>query len=397
MLTKKPYLIYGNGDCQNHGCEAIYRGTINLLGLPQTIRSSNVEIDKKSLPEFAEIINSAKGKYKRNLVYWKRYLRLRIKKEKTAMDVIPFLSAIEEDSMDISIALSVGGDNYCYSDQEFYGDLNAAYNRSGIRTILWGCSIEPKLLNRPDILRDLRSYSLIFARESISYEALVDKGIRALHFPDPAFFMETVLTDEINSKYLGKPSIGINLSPMVISNEKKSGLIFDSAVKLIEYLLNSTSYQILLIPHVIWKTNDDRVVLNEIKEKFKSCNRIKLVEDLPAPQLKGIISRCDALVASRTHAAIAGYSSNIPVLAIGYSVKARGLVKDIYGDDSYCLVESDKFESEEELTDMMVKILNDRDILKKKSKLYNAWAKDIRTTLENYFDNFSTSSLNLSE
>ena len=44
------------------------------------------------------------------------------------------------------------------------------------------------------------------------------------------------------------------------------------------------------------------------------------------------------MITARTHASIAAYSSCIPVLVLGYSVKSRGIARDIFGtDENYVL------------------------------------------------------------
>jgi polysaccharide pyruvyl transferase WcaK-like protein len=50
-----------------------------------------------------------------------------------------------------------------------------------------------------------------------------------------------------------------------------------------------------------------------------------------APQLKWNISRLTVFAGSRTHATIAALSSGVPTLCIGYSLKARGISKDLFG------------------------------------------------------------------
>ena len=52
-------------------------------------------------------------------------------------------------------------------------------------------------------------------------------------------------------------------------------------------------------------------------------------EELNAAQRKYLISRCEMLICCRTHASIAGYSSRIPTIVVGYSVKSRGIGMDI--------------------------------------------------------------------
>lgn len=43
-------------------------------------------------------------------------------------------------------------------------------------------------------------------------------------------------------------------------------------------------------------------------------------------------------IGARTHATIAAYSSCVPTLVVGYSIKARGIAKDLFGtDEGYVL------------------------------------------------------------
>ena len=48
-------------------------------------------------------------------------------------------------------------------------------------------------------------------------------------------------------------------------------------------------------------------------------------------ELKGFISRCRMFIGSRTHVTIAAYSTCVPTIAVGYSVKSKGIAKDIFG------------------------------------------------------------------
>ena len=56
-----------------------------------------------------------------------------------------------------------------------------------------------------------------------------------------------------------------------------------------------------------------------------------MIDDCSATDLKGYISRCRFMIAARTHASIAGYSTSVPTLVLGYSVKSRGIAQDIFG------------------------------------------------------------------
>ena len=62
--------------------------------------------------------------------------------------------------------------------------------------------------------------------------------------------------------------------------------------------------------------------------RYKSTGRVMLVQDCNCEELKGYISRCRFFIGARTHATIAAYSSQVPTLVVGYSVKAKGIAKD---------------------------------------------------------------------
>ena len=89
-----------------------------------------------------------------------------------------------------------------------------------------------------------------------------------------------------------------------------------------KYIIDESNATIALIPHVVWENNDDRKVLRKLYEDLGKNKRIVLVEDHTAPELKYIISHCRLFIGARTHATIAAYSSLVPTLVVGYSVKA---------------------------------------------------------------------------
>lgn len=332
-------LLYGNGSSGNHGCEAIFRGTIGLLGMNHqyTIYSANLEDDRQNgLCDLASLV-PARQKQKKDFRFLCAYLNLKLKGNYLDLDGLYYLPGIKQAKGKVDVALSVGGDNYCYAGTEIYGWLNRAYHKAGIKTVLWGCSIEPGIVAQGSIAKDLARYDLIVARESITYEAVRRVQMNTVLAPDPAFFMEPVECD-LDSRLCAGNIIGINISPMIISNEKSSGMAYENYKQLIQHILSETDATVALIPHVVWESNDDRKVLRQLYEDFKRNPRLVLVEDHTAPELKYIISKCSFFVGARTHATIAAYSSFVPTLVVGYSVKARGIARDLFGtEDGYVL------------------------------------------------------------
>lgn len=362
------YALFGNGASKNHGCEAIIRGTIKLLKNNPVVLSENADEDKTyGIDQIAEII-PAKRIVKKNYDFADAYLRLKIRHDYSAMDCLPYYPSIDELSKKISLAFSVGGDNYCYSGQEKYGYLNNRFIKNGVDTVLWGCSVEPEVVHNEKIRNDLNKYRLIVARESITYDALRSIGARVVLAPDPAFFMDA---EKCGLPFEDKKdTIGINISPMIISNEKINNIAVTNYLNLIQYILDNTDCNIALIPHVVWPQNDDRKINDLIAEKFGNNPRIAKCSDHTAPELKYIIGRCRYFIGARTHSTIAAYSQLVPTIVIGYSVKAKGIARDIFGSEENYVLPVQELYDECQLTDKFKCMIGDEINIKTKLKEY---------------------------
>ena len=73
-------------------------------------------------------------------------------------------------------------------------------------------------------------------------------------------------------------------------------------------------------------------------DKFYNCK-----------QLKYIISKTKILITARTHASIAGYSTCVPTLVLGYSVKSKGIAKDLFGKYKNYVVPVQEIKEKDEL------------------------------------------------
>ena len=196
--------------------------------------------------------------------------------------------------------------------------------------MLWGCSVEPDLLNYPEIKKDIESFDFITARESISYQALKKVNNNTFLVSDPAFVLDRIDLP-LPAGWIPGNMIGINASPLILSNGANADLVVEAYCKLISKILKLTDCGIALIPHVVWKQNDDQEILQLLYDRFKNSNRIVMINDHNCMELKGYIARCRMFVGARTHATIAAYSTEVPTLVLGYSVKSRGIAKDIFG------------------------------------------------------------------
>ncbi len=364
-------IVYMHAGSGNHGCEAIVNSLCHMIKEKVKLVSYFGEEDERySLKELCEIRGERRFEnHKAAHVLYYGYRKLTGDKESFIRyrygDVFKKEAA--------PLAISIGGDNYCY--ENMLGDLrlaNSAFNRRGTRTVLLGCSIEPELLKRKEIAEDLRKYHTIIARESITYEALkeafgktskeisekTDKGMaeavsggcpEVLCFPDPAF---TLMAKELplpEGFALGN-TVGINVSPMIQDNEKKSGVTMENYKELISFIIQNTDMQIALIPHVVWERNDDRESLHELYRAFADTGRVVEIGDGGCEELKGFIGRCRFFVGARTHATIAAYSMGVPTLVAGYSVKARGIARDLFGTEENYVLPVQSLEKKDDLT-----------------------------------------------
>lgn len=359
-------VLYGNGASGNHGCEAIVRGTVNLLGQRENtfrIQSEQPEEDNfYGLASLAHIF-PAKSEYKKDFRFLSAYIKLKLTGNYTGIDGLSYLSGISAASREADIALSIGGDNYCYSGTGLYAYLNQAYKKRGIKTVLWGCSVEPDVVARSSVAEDLARYDLIVARESITYEAVKKIQKNIILAPDPAFSMEPGICN-IDERLSAENVIGINISPMIISNEKNPGMAYENYKQLIRYILSETDATVALIPHVVWHSNDDRTVLRELYHDFHEDPRLVLVEDHTAPELKYIISQCSFFVGARTHATIAAYSTCVPTLVVGYSVKARGIARDLFGSEQDYVLPVQTLHAPDQLTIAFQKLWDKKDCIR---------------------------------
>ncbi|HEX3027127.1 MAG TPA: polysaccharide pyruvyl transferase family protein, partial [Clostridia bacterium] len=268
----------------------------------------------------------------------------------------PLWEKLERDSL----CLNIGGDTYCYDRPTVSYGLNRFAYRHGVKTILWGCSIEKDGIDR-EMLRDLGRYTLIFPRESITRENLIEAGMepaRLILTSDPAFALGMQPT-ELPDCFEAGNTVGINLSDLAVGMESDRGIVCANYRAVIRYILNNTDMCVALIPHVYDARtgNGDLLVLKELYQEFESSRRVSLVgEERNCMQLKYIISKCRFFLGARTHSVIAAYSGCVPTLAVGYSVKSQGIARDIFGEYRDLVVSVRQLRAEDELRDRFVRL-----------------------------------------
>ena len=188
-------ILYGHGGSGNHGCEAIVRSVNKIIGCSNpTLMSSSINQDiKYGVDDFTTPISANTIDSKLNWNFLVAYLKLKLQNEYIHLDLLPYKNHIKQLGRKSNVALSIGGDNYCYGDITIYKHLNLLYNNNKIKTAFIGCSVEPESIKHPTMIEDLKNYSLIIARESLTYEAMTNAGLNHVKLlPDPAFVLDKV-------------------------------------------------------------------------------------------------------------------------------------------------------------------------------------------------------------
>lgn len=357
--------LYYHGGSGNHGCEAIVRGTKKILDTDIILYSMRVHEDEKyGLNKIVKLQKDSINRIRKNS-FWDYMCRIHRKitgntELRTKVERYNFLKEVRPGD----IYLSIGGDNYCYPGYEELSNLNRLIKKQGGKTVLWGCSVEPDIINQ-QTQEDFKRYNLIIARESISYEALKQVNNNTKLFPDPAFALEIQET-KLPLNFKVGSTIGINLSPLIMKNERHSGITLRNYEELIEYILKKTDYHIALISHVVWDHDDDREAIGKLLKRYRGDSRISCVMEGNAPQLKWVISNCKMFIGARTHSTIAAYSTCVPTLVIGYSVKARGIAKDLFGTDKNYVVPVQSLKNQDDMVRSFIWLESNFEKIKQK-------------------------------
>lgn len=314
LVSNIKNIFYYHGGSGNHGCEALIRTICDINGFD---KSSNLLYSYRPKEDFHFRINDYVGNI--------------FSSDLSSNELLDEYSSE-------CVALSIGGDNYCDYN---YGTnrlekYNTRFNDLGVATALVGCSIEPDVLEHYEVLKDLEHFSLITARESLTYDALIEKGINKNTYliPDSAFTLGYI-DDKLPDNFIEGKMVGINLSSLA---QNYNDNLYTNYVNLIKYIIDKTDYNIMLIPHVVQDFNDDLKTLTKLYSEFLDTGRVTLIDNNNCLIQKGYIRRCCMFIGARTHATIAAYSSCVPTLALSYSIKSKGIAKDLFGTyDNYTI------------------------------------------------------------
>lgn len=227
--------------------------------------------------------------------------------------------------------------------------------KRGMPVMLWGASTGP-FSKDPEIEAYMagffRRLTTITVRETITQAYLAGLGVKdnVTLVADPAFILKTEQLDA--SSFWPAESVegvlGFNISPLIQKFRppgESPAVLHSEVVAFLRDVIEKKHFSVLLVPHVdsldgaVEGDNSDSRYMNGILEQLRDLgSRIGMVPPgMNAAQLKYLIAQCRFFIGGRTHSTIAALSSGVPTISIAYSVKAKGLNHDLFGDINYVL------------------------------------------------------------
>jgi colanic acid/amylovoran biosynthesis protein len=348
-LTHVKILVTGITGLRNRGVEALLITTVQQLekripGVEVQMLTPTADYDAQRLVGHnAKAVRDNLTRYHRG-----RVAKLRVTAAPLASALAPGYLEAKKLIASMNMIVASGGDVFSsdYSRMASHlFPLKLAID-AGVPFMLLAQSIGPfktdaECKQFTDIARHAK---LITVREKPTLEYC----IKTLNLPaslvtltaDPAFLLPRPTPAQIGSML---SCYGINPAQPFVAFAPSQGISqyakFDRGQHLrawlsaIRHALDAWKVPVLLVPHVqeIVYSNDDRILATDLLRELNFDSRVRLAGgDHTASEFKGMISASTMVVAERMHAAIAGLSTGVCTVPVGYSVKAAGIMGELF-------------------------------------------------------------------
>ena len=252
---------------------------------------------------------------------------------------------------DAACVVASGGDVFCseYGHRSLLSHLQPLKiaRAANVPFVVHAQSIGPftNEADRSAFVDVARDAAAVTVRETASFRYVTEDlrlpGDRCHLVADPAFLLGQPDREEGDALFAhhrageGRPTVALSTSNAICHWMGSDGdRHLETWLEIVRWLRSELDANVILIPHVQETSarNDDRVLATIIMRRLGYDPGVRLAGgDLSAGDFKAIVSRCDFVVAERMHAAIAGLSTGVPTLVIGYSIKAEGILTDLLG------------------------------------------------------------------
>jgi colanic acid/amylovoran biosynthesis protein len=341
-------VLTGVTGLRNRGVEALVRAAIDgftrhLPGEPATVVTSDPRYDRLALEGVATVVPDAPGYFRSGRL--ERCVREVAAVLRSGKRTLPAIAALRS----ATAIVASGGD-------VFSSDYGALRRHLGIvkmaqalgrPTVFLAHSIGPfKTTSEARMMRGvLDRAALITVRERRTRDYLVgDLRVapdRVQLTADVAFLLQPPPPARIDAlkRWLGLSGSGyVALAPsegITTFSSARDRQAHDHAwMRTIEYILETSNDDVLIVPHVqeTRPAIDDRRIAGRLVEATGYNPRVRIaLGEFSASDFKGLIRDSRYLVGERMHACIAALSTGVPTIAVGYSVKAQGIMEDLLG------------------------------------------------------------------
>jgi colanic acid/amylovoran biosynthesis protein len=348
--------ITGITGCRNRGVEAmVWVSTRQLL---KYFPESEIEVITET-PDYDQNLDMP------SVVTYKSRLNINTIKDRIRRRFSRFSQTLSPDYSTFSrsaMVISSGGDIFSsdygvgFLKQELEPLKLAIHGK--VPTCFLAQSIGPFKTRAEELmwLEVARKSALITVREKFSYDYITEKlGLSkeiVKHTADPAFILEPASQQHLDNllNYYqipqDRPKVAITPSQGITKYTNKEGknnyeYHLDCWQKTVEMIIDEFCAMVLIVPHVHDGRygNDDTIIGTNLLKRLKFNPQVRMVgENLFSSEYKAIIGSCDMVISERMHSCIAGLSSGVCTIPISYSVKAGGIMADIFGSSHEDLV-----------------------------------------------------------
>lgn len=235
--------------------------------------------------------------------------------------------------LDNEVDIVIDAAGFSYSDQWGIRSLHElAYSakkwkKHGAKVILVPQAFGPfdKRFNQFNIKKAVHNIDLLFAREKISYDYLIEavgKRDNIMIAPDFTNLLEGVVPESFDSKE-NRFCVVPNYRMVDKTTQKQSEVYLPFMINCVQYLKAQNQKPFILVH----EGANDLMLAKKISDAVGGVNIV--TEDHPL-KIKGILGLCEGTIGSRFHGLVSALSQGVPALATGWSHKYKMLFED-YG------------------------------------------------------------------
>ena len=339
-------VLLGNGSPENGGCEAITKGTLTILKEcchPCSILDAYFNYDHtvKRIP--TSEVNPINYPKRWSWKWWLLQFTLRFSDSLTGFLLF---SSHKKSIQQANVALSLGGDTYSldYGVPQRFITMGQYVKKQGTKWVIWGASIGPFTENpafEQKIAKHFREdVDMILVREQVTKDYLKSIGVvnHVYVVADPAFMMKP----EPCAAKMTLPTqyMCINFSDLMAKYVTDGDLDRWKTIcaQTIDQLYEQFQCPMVFIPHV----KSDFSFGNQVLAQCKYRSKVQMApKELNAAEMKWIISQSLCNIACRTHSTIASFSTGVPTVSLGYSIKSKGLNIQMYGHENFLVYQKE--------------------------------------------------------